>query len=129
MASVIVDDGLEWVSQKIVGNNPNETAYIIAVGDDNTAPSSSDTSLGNELYRADDDDSNTTIEATSNVGEIDFRITISGGTEVPAGSDVVEFGVFISDGSTLLYREVLDTAVTIESGNRSTFEFTIDITN
>lgn len=127
MASVVVDEGREWISEKVLDNHVDGQFYIVAVGDGTTSPSSSDTSLENELYRANSDDSNCSIQDTSNTGEIKCRITVSGGTEVPAGSDLSEFGVFASDGSTLIYREVRDTAVTVQSGDRKTFEFTLDV--
>lgn len=127
MVEVVTDDGREWISQKLFGNNDEELFYV-AVGDGTQAPTASDSALTNELYRASKNDSNCVIEPTTGVGRILFRITISGGTEVPAGSGITEFGVFSSSSDTLLYHEVR-AAVTLESGDRKTFEGSIDITD
>lgn len=126
MASVITDSGAEWLSEAALAVH-DETAYVVAVGDGTTSPSSTDTSLTNELYRANDDDSVCTVDVTSNVGEILGRITVSGGTEVPAGSDIAEFGLFSSGSGTMLYHEVIDNPVTVQSGDRKTFEFRLDV--
>lgn len=127
MATVVPNEGEEWMSQKLF-DGVSGTPFIIAVGTGSTSPTESDTSLANEVYRANDNDSNCTVQPTSNNGEFVGKITISGGTEVAAGTDVTEFGLYPSDGSTLLYREVR-TAVTIQSGDRKTFEFTVTLTD
>jgi len=123
MASITPDDGRDWIANKLFNNESDEYPYIVAVGDGTTLPASDDSSLGNEIYRANDDDSNCTVELTGNTGQYLGRITVSGGTEVPANSDISEIGLFSSDGTTLLYRETRN-AVTISSGDRKTFEFT-----
>lgn len=127
MASVITDEGREWQSQNLVEVSGTAQLYIVAVGTGTTSPTDSDTSLANEVYRANDDDSNCTVTTTTNTGEIKGSISISGGTEVAAGTDITEFGLFAEDGSTLFYREVRS-AVTIQSGDRKTFEFKIGST-
>lgn len=124
MAEATTNTGQDWLSEKAVGNVPNEELYIIAVGTGTTDPTESDTSLQSEVYRSNDGNTNCTVDTTTNTGEIVGRITVSGGTEVPAGTDITEIGLFVDDGSTLVFREVR-TAVTIESGDRKTFEFTI----
>lgn len=94
--------------------------YIVAIGSGTTAPAPSDTTLENELYRANNDDSNAVVEPSSEVGKFDYRITVQGGVEVPSGSDITEFGM-LTDQGTLLYRQVGD-AVELQSGDRKTFE-------
>lgn len=127
--AVITDNGEEWISQKLTGNKPNGQFYIIAVGNGTANPQESDTALANELYRADSDDSNCTIDVTSNNGEIVAKITISGGTEISnPPKDITEIGLFATDGSTLIYRETFN-AITIESGDRQTLQFTLTITD
>jgi len=129
MPAVIVDEGLDWLKGKVINEESGEKLYIVAVGDGTTTPTSSDTSLDNELYRADTDDSNCTIESTSNTGEVEFKITISGGTEVPADSEIAEFGVFTSGTEEMIYRETRASTVTLENGDRKTFEGTITFTD
>lgn len=120
MASVITDEGRDWLKEKIFNNESDETPYIVAVGDGTNSPASGNTSLQNELYRANDDDSNCTIAPTSNTGEFEWRITISGGTEVPAGTDVSEIAIISSGTNEFIYREVRSTPVTLSSGDRRT---------
>jgi len=124
MPSVIPAAGQEWTSEKMMDVITGEFPYEVAVGNGSSSPTESDTSLDNELYRADDDDSNCTVEATTNSGEIVGRITVSGGTEISnPPKDITELGLITTDG-VLLYRETRG-AVTIESGDRQTFEFNI----
>lgn len=128
MASVITDEGHNWLKDKVVNQEAGEKMYIVAVGDGTASPTASDTSLANELYRANDDDSNCVVTSTSNVGEVQFRITLSGGTEVPAGSTITEFGVFTSGTNELIYRETRS-GVTMDSGDRKTFEGNLTFTD
>jgi hypothetical protein len=127
MSEIIPDEGLEWVTDKTFGSNPSEYAYIVAVGDGQSSPSPGDTELDNEVYRSNDDSNDCTVEKTS-ATEITARITLSGGLQIPADTDVNELGIFISDGTTLLYREVNDT-VTIGSGEKQTFETIVNVEN
>jgi len=127
MAHAITDVGKDWFTTRSVDGSYNENIDIIAVGTGNDSVKKSDTQLANEQYRQSKSSGNVTIEATSNTGEIRCTISITGGTEVTAGSDVVEFGLFSSDG-TLIYREVRGNAVTIDSGDNKVFEFKVTVT-
>jgi hypothetical protein len=125
MPAIIPDEGREWISQSMMDTTDGEFPYIVALGTGTGATTASNTDLDNEIYRANDGDSNCTVESTTNTGEILARITVSGGTEIQnPPQDITELGLFVNDGSTLLYREVRN-AVTIESGDRQTFEFTL----
>jgi hypothetical protein len=126
MAEIIPDEGLEWASEKLFDQHSGEFPYVVAVGDGTNSPLPGDSSLQNELYRSTDDDSNCTVETTTSVGGSVARITVSGGGEVPAGAQITELALFVSDGSTLLYREVND-AVEVGSGERQTFEFEVNL--
>ena len=121
--TTLTDDGLDWISERAVGGRDGESFYAIAVGDGTTTPSGTDTSLANELHRANVDGSTVEIRATSNIGELVGRITITGGQEVAAGADIQEFGLFTETSDILIYREVRDNPVTLDSGDRKTFEF------
>lgn len=126
MSTITTDEGIEWISEKTIGNREGEELFEVAVGDGTTTPSGSDTALANELYRSSHDSSNCTVDTTSNIGEVLGKITITGGQEVTAGASISEIGLFVNDSAdTLVYREVRDTAVTLDSGDRKTFEFTL----
>ena len=141
MATITPDEGLEWFVERALDESSasDERAYSIAVGSGTASLSSTDTQLDTEEYRGEDPDSNVTIRNTSSIGDIECKITISGGTEVPAGTEITELGVFardpsISEGNvtesddTLVYRE-LRPAITLASGDRKTFAFTISVLN
>jgi hypothetical protein len=142
MATLSPDEGLEWFVERALdeGGVSNEEIYDIAVGSGTASLSSTDTQLDQEEYRAKDADSNVAIINTSpQTGEIECRITISGGTEVPAGTSITEFGVFARDPTidensvtdsddTLVHRE-LRPSITLESGDRKTFVLTISVIN
>lgn len=125
MASIVTTEGRNWFREKIFNNESDELPYIVAVGDGTASPTASDTSLDNELYRANDDDSNCTIQPTSNTGEFEWKITLSGGTEVPADSDINEAAVITDGTNEFLYREVRASSITLASGDRKTFGGTL----
>lgn len=140
MTTIIPNEGLDWIANKAIEANgtEDEVMYSIAVGDGTSSPSSSDTQLDNELHRATTESSTVSIQKQSGVGEIDATVSVSGGTEVPAGTDITEFAIFardpsINDGNVtesddvLVYREVRS-AVTVEAGDRKTFSIPYDIT-
>lgn len=135
MATITPDEGLEITFDKLLNDDAFDDWEIfqIAVGDGTANLSNLDTQLDNELYRANKDDSVVSIEDSSQPGKITVRLSLSGGTEVPAGSDITEFGIWAIDptdrpvdGTTdakdrMLHRE-LRNAITLDSGDRRTFE-------
>jgi len=75
-----------------------------------------------------DQNKNTTLENeidTDEIGQIDVTFTITGGNEVPSGTDITEFGVFGED-EYLLSREVRS-AITMTEGNKKEFEIRMKI--
>lgn len=127
MAHIIPTVGRNWLADKAVFDSTDATVNTVAVGSGTTAPSASDTQLDNELYRDADDSGNITVERTSATGEIRCTIAIRGDSEVPASSEIWEFGCFASDG-TLIYRELRDNAVVIDAGDTKVFEFKLTVT-
>lgn len=119
MSALIPDTGREYISDQI-------TLDEFAIGTGTTDPTSSDTSLENEVYRASASDTNCEFEDTSEDGEIVAKLTVSGGTEVPAGTTITEFGLLGDSGSTLVYREV-KSGTTVQSGARITFALELDV--
>lgn len=109
------DNGRDFFEQVIVSNGTSPVIDTILVGDGDSSPSNSDTSLDNELYRNDVSGPNVTIARGSGTGEIRATIELTGGTEVPSNSDLAEFG-FETDMSTVVYREVRDSPIDIAAG-------------
>jgi len=127
MPSIIANSGDVLVAEHLLGQT-TELLDVVALGTGTATPTETDTSLANELYRSTRSDSNVSIDLSgSEPGEIVARITVSGGTEVTAGTTITEIGLF-GDQDTLLYRETFS-GVTIDSGDRKTFEFAIEPDN
>lgn len=140
MATITPDEGRNWYRDRALSTaaTDDQVVYDVAVGTGSASLSTNDTQLDNEIYRGNPDDySNISVQSSSTVGRFVCRITVSGGTEVPADTDITELGVWardpsIAEGSVtdgddvLLYRE-LRGAVTIASGDRTTFEIRIDV--
>lgn len=127
MASIIANSGYVLVAERLLGNT-TELLDAVAIGTGTATLTETNTSLANEVYRSTTSDSNVSIDLSGNEpGEIIARITVSGGTEVAAGTTITEIGLF-GDQNTLVYRETFD-GVTIDSGDRKTFEFAIEPDN
>ncbi len=140
MATITPDEGLEFTAEKLL-NDPDIDdweMYQVAVGSGSGSLDEGNTQLSNEEYRADKDDSNTSIEDSSVDGRIVVKITVSGGTEIAAGTTITEFGIFAADPADLpaddtedakdilLHRE-LRGGVTLLSGDRKTFEIPYEV--
>lgn len=121
MAFKWVNTGLDFFEESIIGNGFTDVMDTVAVGDGTSAPNSSDTSLSNNLFEADTTSNNVTIERGGATGEIRVTIEFTGGVEVPADSDISEFGLKTNTG-TLVYREVRDSAVNVASGETKIIE-------
>lgn len=120
MSYVYTDDGRNFFEQAIADGSFSSVIDTLAVGNGNGAPDTSDSSLDNLLYEEDDTASNVSISRGPGIGEIRATIEFTGGTEVPAGSDVSELGVKV--GGTLVYREVRSSAITVTSGESKVVE-------
>lgn len=148
MATTITNEALEWIVSKTKNESgvTSEIIYDVAVGSGSAAVDSANTQLDVQEFRGNLDDSTITIENTSPaLGELQVTITINGGTEVPADTEITELGVFARDPSIpdgnfengneitndaddiLIYRE-LRPGIIIESGDQKTFQFEINVT-
>lgn len=136
MATVTPDEALDWFRAKSINAVSNgEHIYEVGVGSGSTSVTSADTQLDVEEHRSNRDNNNVTIEETSTTGEMSVKISVSGGTEVPAGTTITEFGVWAihpdnapggpnnDAADTMIHREVR-AGVTLEAGDRKTFEIT-----
>ncbi len=122
----VTSDGLSWMHERLV-NESTPPITTIALGSGSSAPAAADTSLDAEVVRRDVSSDNAQLFFNSEVPEIRFRITIQGGTDVPAGTEISELGVFNAAG-TLIYRE---TRVPIEmnQGIRRTIDSRLTLTS
>lgn len=93
--------GLEWISDKTL-DNESGVIQDIAVGTDDSSESYFATALGSEEYRASTGDPNVTLTETDDSGRFEVEVEVTGGTEVPAGTDITEVGLFESNGTLIL---------------------------
>lgn len=121
MVYSVTDDGLDFFAEVVTNSSFTDVIDTIAVGDGVSNPSTTDQSMQNKLYSADTSSSNIEVKRGQSTGVIVFDITVSGGTEVPAGSDITELG-FKSTSGDLLYRELRSNAETVNAGQTKTFE-------
>jgi hypothetical protein len=126
MAYTFTDDGLDWFADRAVPGIDDEL-NTIAVGTDNTFPQSDDQQLGSRVYQAPTTYDNCSIDRSSNTGQINCSVTVTGGTHVTAGTSIIEIGVK-TESDELVYREVRDGAITIDDGERVTIDFSFSIT-
>ena len=123
--ALVVNSGLEWLSDKAF-DNVTDIIDEVAVGTGTTDPARNDTSLENEVYRG-TSGGNIEFNEIDNTGGVEAKIVITGGTEVPDGTEVSEFGIYTEEAgtNTLILREVRE-PITINNGNKE--EFTIPLT-
>jgi hypothetical protein len=124
MVDVIVNDGRDFFENVAVDESYTETLNTMAVGDGVESPSLTDSSLTNNLYES--SGGNVTVSKESAVGLARFTITITGGTEVPANSEITEIAIKASDG-TLVYYEVRSSPIDIDSGESKTIQVSLNL--
>ena len=123
--TTVTDDGLEWQGDRAISDNTSKIDAIAVGTGQNESTGASE--LGNEEHRSDVNSSNVELIETGDLGEFEAVITVKGGTEVPADTDVTEIGVFaggIDGGGTLVIIDEF-AAVTVEGGH--TEEFTVPV--
>lgn len=125
MTAIIPDEGLEWMADKLLDIEFGSIDQV-AVGTGTTGVSASDTSMVDLAYREDTASSSVTITETEDVGVIRATIDVEGGTDVPGGTEISEFGVF-TDSGEMVYHEITD-PITLNIGEEVTFVIEIDVT-
>lgn len=123
---LVPDVGRNVMADILIGDSTT-TIDKMGVGTGSTSPSASDTSLDNQVYRASSSDSSVTIARTQNTGEFEATITVNGGTEVAAGTDITEFGVFTAN-DVLVYRDTIS-ALTVQAGETVSQTADVDVLN
>jgi hypothetical protein len=124
-------DSIEWLGNSTPSDkesffvsytryNNNQFAEKIAIGEGTGDVSVEDTMMQSEVNRIDVD----AVFATG-TGQRRAVVELNGGTEVPPGTDVSEFGLFDANGD-MLYHETRD-PITIGDGVRQDFFIDIDI--
>lgn len=112
------DDGTTFY---VTYDRPTLTVDQIAVGSGSSPVTREDTTMQDSLYSTTPD----AIFPATDDGNRVYTIVVTGGTEIPAGSSVGEFGLFDADGN-MLYHETRD-AITISQGVTQEFRVRFDI--
>jgi hypothetical protein len=126
--TTITDDGFEAIGDVLLGLTQTRIDAI-AVGTGTGAETQGATSLGNEVFRADEADPKTSFADSGPGGQLEVTIAVTGGTDVAANTQVTEVGIF-EDGSGGGGRlTVIDEipAVTVENGDIESFAVPIDV--
>lgn len=128
MPSLKTEHGRDWTVERLLNGDDEVELKYIAVGTGNTDPAEEDVELESEEYETTFDDSNANLYIVGDLpGTYRANITISGGVEVPADTEITEFGIKDENGD-LVYREVRS-GTTITSGERISFEIEIEVIN
>jgi hypothetical protein len=123
----VTDSGLEWLTDKTRdGASSRVDAVALGTG---TNESTTATALGNEVHRGDDSEPAVSFVETDQT-TYEARITVTGGTEVPAGTAISEIAVLAGGaggGGTLVVIDQFD-AVTVEAGHTERFDVPLEFT-
>lgn len=123
---IVPDSGRDEIAA-ILSDETSAVFDTMAVGTDGTAPSSSTTSLGNEVYRAAVTDASVDISTTGSTGEIQSTITVAGGREVPADTKIREYAI-ISSNDVFVYVDAIN-PITVNAAEEVAVTSSIDILN
>lgn len=99
---VEINAGIEAVSDHLVG----EYVDTMAIGTGTTAPTASDAQLENEVYRASTGDAPLNwVDDPDVPGRYEAKLNVTGGDEIPAGTQITEAALIISSESQLYSRD------------------------
>lgn len=123
MAGTVTEDGTEVFADLGAGATTSGVEAV-AIGSGTSDVSETDKSMESEIHR----EAPETITKTGN-GEREYSITVTGGTEVPSGSEISEFGLFDSttaNSGRMIYHEV-ELPITVNQGVAQEFIVTLDL--
>jgi sulfate adenylyltransferase subunit 1 (EFTu-like GTPase family) len=121
--TTVTNEGLEWYRD--LSLDGGETINEVKIGSGTNTESTTATSLGAVEYSATNSSTDVEIQEGANTNEYVCNITVTGGLEVDAGTDITEFGVFSSDGKLIAIDNF--TSVTVSSGVTEAFSMTFTI--
>jgi hypothetical protein len=126
--TTITDDGFEALADVLIGLTQTRVDAI-AVGTATGSETPSASALGNEIFRADKSDSKTSFADTGPGGQLEITISVTGGTDVAANTQVAEVGVFedgAGGGGRLVVVDNIP-SVTVENGDIENFTVPVDV--
>ncbi|AYM00278.1 hypothetical protein PhiH1_155 [Halobacterium phage phiH] len=122
--TTVTDDGLEWQGDRAISDVPKIDTIALGTGQNEENGASE---LGNEVHRADVNNSNVELLETGDLGEFEAVIRVKGGTEVPANTEISEISVIAggSDGGGTTV--IIDEFASVPVGDGHTEEFTVPV--
>ena len=122
--TTVTDAGLNWYQDRSIGA---ETGQIdeVAVGSGSGSESATTDGLESEEYRGSAEDTNVSFNRTE-TGRLEAAITIQGGTEVPAGTEISEMLIEVSGAQVIIAIDNFS-AVTVVSGNNEEFVMPVQL--
>lgn len=125
--ATLTDFGLEWGTDRWLDNASGRLDYI-GVGSGSGAEANDATALANREYVAEYTNSNIEFVETGPGGEFEAIIRVKGGTEVPAGTELSEIGVYVGDPTADGNLFIIDEFNTVPVAAGRTEEFRIPVT-
>lgn len=122
--TTVTDDGLEWQGDRAISDVPKIDTIALGTGQNEQNGASQ---LGDEVHRADVNNSNVELLETGDLGEFEAVIRVKGGTEVPPNTEISEIGVLAggSDGGGTLV--IIDEFASVPVEDGHTEEFTVPV--
>lgn len=117
------DNGLDYLRDRAIGDASGPIDTIV-VGTGSGSESQTASSVDSNVYTGVSSDSNIEFEPVSQTGRLEAIITVKGGTEVPADTNITEMAIRASSDGVLVSIDNFD-AVPVEGGH--TEEFTMPV--
>ena len=117
------DNGLDYLRDRAIGDASGPIDTIV-LGTGSGSESQTASSVDSSVYTGVVTDNNIEFKPTGTTGRLEAIITVKGGTEVPANTDITEMAIRASGDGVLVSIDNF-TAVTVEGGH--TEEFTMPV--
>jgi hypothetical protein len=122
--ATVTDDGLVWYHERTIGDAGGAIDEI-ALGTGEGSESQTATGLTNQIYLGNVADNNIRFQTIDDTPtKMEAIITVRGGTEVPSGAQITEFGISVSEENVLI---ALDNFLPVEVEAGHTEEFTMPV--
>ena len=125
--TVLTNDGRSYLDDLQFGRT-TDPINAIAVGTGSAPESIQDSQLDNQVYISTAENANVRFSPVPDYPSSTYAaIDLHGGTEVPAGTEITEIGLFVGAQNILVYRDVT-APVTVESGLEVTRRLRVNTT-
>jgi len=123
--TTITDTAFDWYQERAIGAT-DAVIDTVAVGNGTGSESDPSSGLSNTVYQGTTALNIVEISPGANLGELVAEIEVTGGTEIPAGTEVSEMMASVSGDSVIIGVDNFS-AVPVESGQTENFSMPITI--